>query len=208
MNYEDINWWDLNSHQNILELPDEVWKEAKMITDKFSCRGLYEVSNFGRVRRSDTGFVYRITDNGNGYKKVALAYLIPKTYNFYIHRLVAEAFHPNPDNLPQVNHKPTGLGKFDNRVEHLEWCSNKDNILDAHSNGQMDNRTKVSTSIDIKPDDFIAKMYRRYKETGMVGETAKEFGVSRTTLSSIVNKRSRVKITDKIDKEFEETTND
>lgn len=168
------------------------------------CDDLYEVSNYGRVRRSDTGFVYRITDNGNGYKKVALAYWSGKTKNFYIHRLVASAFHKNPEGLPQVNHKPSGLGKFDNRVEHIEWCSNKDNILDAHSNGQMDNRTKVNTSIDIKPDEFIASMYRRYKTTGKVGETAREFGVSRTTLSSIVNKRSRTEITDVIDREFNE----
>lgn len=208
MKYEDINWFDLNSHQKELILPNEIWKVSHVIAESLDCGDYYEVSNYGRVRRKDTGFVYKITDNGNGYKKVALVYGSPKTKNFYMHRLVASAFHPNPNNLPQVNHKATGLGKFDNRAEHLEWCSNKDNILDAHSNGQMDNRTKVHTSIDIKSDDFIAKMYRRYKETGMVGETAKEFGVSRTTLSSIVNKRSRVKITNRIDKEFEDHTND
>lgn len=202
--YEDIDWFDLNKHQKDLILPDEVWRVSISISDYFKCGDLFEISNFGRLRRSDTNFVYKIMDNGGGYKKLVIAYKDHKAKNFYIHRLVAEVFHENPKNLPQVNHKSSGLGKFDNRSQHLEWCSGRDNILDAHSNDQMDNRTKVHTSIDIKPDDFIAKMYRRYKETNRVGETAREFGVSRTTLSSIVNKRSRIDITDKIDKEYQE----
>lgn len=208
MKYEKINWYDLNTHQRNLSIEGEVWKVSDMIRDRLGSSCFYEVSNYGRVRRSDTGFVYRITDNGNGYKKVALVYGSPKTVNFYIHRLVADAFLPNPNLLPQVNHKPSGLGKFDNRSEHLEWCTEKENIKDAHKNGQMDNRTKVNTQIDIKSDEFITNMYRRYKETGRVGETAKEFGISRTTLSSIVNKRSRVNVTDSIDLEYKDNNND
>lgn len=203
MNYEDINWYNLNEHQGVLILPYEEWRFSNTPNLTFDSNELYEVSNYGRVRRSDTGFVYKISDNGNGYKKVAITYGGHGSLkNFYIHRLVAEAFHPNPLNLPQVNHKPTGLGKFDNRAEHLEWCSERANILDAHANGQMDYRTKVKTSIDIKSDQFVEEMYRRYKDTGLVGENARWFGVPRTTLSSIINKRSRVYITDLIDKEY------
>jgi hypothetical protein len=113
-------------------------------------------------------------------------------------------FIPNPEGFPQVNHKITGLGKFDNRVENLEWCTGSQNIIDAHKHGQMDYRTKIKTSIDIKSDAFVEEMYRRYKETGKVGETAREFGVPRTSLSSIVNKRSRRNITDRIDEEYKQ----
>lgn len=205
MEYEDINWEDLNEHQEILQLPDEIWKDMVGIQgDRF------QISSHGRCRRkpysSYHGWkdyaVMKISDNGAGYKKFALTYKY-KLKNVYIHRMVATYFLGNPDNLPQVNHKPSGLGKFDNRVEHLEWCTEKDNIKDAHENGQMVNRTVHNTQVDRKSDEFIAAMYRHYKETSMVGETAKEFGVARTTLSSIVNKRSRRKITDPIDKEFE-----
>lgn len=203
MKYEDINWFDLNVHQSNPCLPKEVWKYSDMINNLLNKDTKFYVSNYGRVKRSDTDYVYKITDNGSGYKKAALTNKEGKTKNFYIHRVVASAFIPNPDNLPQVNHKRTGLGKFDNRVIHLEWCSEKDNILDAHDNGQMDNRTKVNTSIDRKSESFIRSMYTRYKESGKISETAREFGVSRTTLSSIVNKRSRRNITDQIDKEFE-----
>lgn len=213
MTYEDIDWENLNKYKHILDLPDEVWKECKEVNEYFSSYGVYSVSSYGRCRHNgrvhkSTGkmippTVYQITDNGNGYKKVALSFK-GKTKNFYMHRLVAKTFLGNPNNLPQVNHKPSGLGKFDNRVEHLEWCSEKHNILDAHKNGQMDNRTKVNTSTDQKSDKFIEIMYRRYKETGKIGETAREFGISRTTLSSIVNKRSRRKVTDKIDLEYQQ----
>lgn len=213
MTKNEINWDNLNEHQGIINLPDEAWRAITCIHE-----GRFEVSNYGRCRRvpydgyhaqSKEYFVVKISDNGNGYKLFAIT-KDGKLKSVYAHRMVATYFLGNPDNLPQVNHMQTGLGKHDNRVEHLEWSSNRDNILDAHKHGQMDNRTKVNTQIDIKPKEFIADMYRRYKETGKVGETAREFGVSRTTLSSIVNKRSRVKITDPIDLEFnlKETNNE
>ena len=61
----------------------------------------------------------------HGYLWVNLTY-DGKQHNHKIHRLVAQAFIPNPDNLPQINHK--NEDKTDNRVENLEWCDSYYNI--------------------------------------------------------------------------------
>lgn len=66
------------------------------------------------------------------YKKVALSKK-GRTYYFRIHRLVANVFIPNPNNLPQVNHKDGD--KFNNCVDNLEWCTCSDNIKHAYSIG-------------------------------------------------------------------------
>lgn len=102
--------------------------------------GLYQVSNYGRVRSLDR--VVTQTNNGtlskhlyrgrilkqnkrpNGYYGVQLSKDgITKPY--LIHRIVATEFIPNPDNLPQVNHKDED--KYNNCVDNLEWCDAKYN---------------------------------------------------------------------------------
>lgn len=198
---EDIDWNDIQKYNGVLCLPDEIWVDAE------ECQ-YNRISNYGRMIstfRPNAHKVRIISDNGAGYKKWALSAKDPitgknKTYNYYVHRLVAKYFLPNPLNLPQVNHMPHGLGKHDNRATTLEWCTEKENIIDAHKNGQMINRTVVNTKTDKKSDEFVSEMYCMYKDTGMVGETARHFGVPRTTLSSIVNKRSRTDITNRIDR--------
>lgn len=75
--------------------------------------------------------------NKKGYLTVNI-----KGKTTYVHRLVAEAFIPNPDNLPQVNHKNTR--KNDNNVSNLEWNTNKENMEHSWKNGLRDKMyTKV-----------------------------------------------------------------
>lgn len=100
--------------------------------------GLYQVSNCGRVkslprngtikeermlkpRVSKNGYLYVHLRNGNISKYVK------------IHRLVAEAFIPNPDNKPQVNH--INGNKLDNTVDNLEWVTASENTMHAFKLG-------------------------------------------------------------------------
>ena len=87
--------------------------------------GLYVVSNNGRVMNVRSGRVLKVFDNYLGYKIVSLC-RSGKQKTFSVHRLVAEAFIKNPDNLREVNHKDED--KSNNNVDNLEWCDRKYNV--------------------------------------------------------------------------------
>lgn len=100
--------------------------------------GLYEISNYGNVRSLDRfvaccygskqfirGKIISPQPNQHGYLMVSLNKESQRNVH-YIHRLVAQAFIPNPNNLPQVNHKDEV--KDNNMVDNLEWCDNIYNI--------------------------------------------------------------------------------
>lgn len=95
--------------------------------------GVYQVSNLGRVR-SLPRKVWNYTKPGrimadyckpNGYKTVGLSHGGKHCKHAYVHRLVAQAFIPNPENLPEINHK--NFDKKDNRVSNLEWVTSAEN---------------------------------------------------------------------------------
>lgn len=99
----------------------EIWK------DKKDYEGHYQVSNCGRVKSIKFGkeIILELIKNKGGYYSVNLSKNgIVK--NYLVHRLVAEAFIDNPDNLPQVNHRDEN--KLNNNVDNLEWCTNEYNI--------------------------------------------------------------------------------
>lgn len=97
----------------------------EIFTDIYGYEGLYEVSNLGRIRSLNykgTG-QEKILSPGfdkDGYLYVCLCKNGEKK-RYFIHRLVAQAFLPNPNNYSQVNHKDEN--KLNNNVDNLEWCT-------------------------------------------------------------------------------------
>lgn len=112
-----------------------------------------------------------------GYKKVSPR-INNEKYQLKVHRLVAIKYIPNPNNLPQVNHKDGN--KLNNHVDNLEWCSAKQNINHAHQTGLSSNKhlKKKVKQIDAKTNDVIAT-YPSYREA------SKATGVSETNISAI-----------------------
>lgn len=94
----------------------EIWRDIE------GFGGCYQVSNLGRVKSLKFGKekILTPTINSSGYYHTCLR-KDGRSVTVYIHRIVAQAFLPNPDNLPLINHKDED--KTNNRVENLEWCS-------------------------------------------------------------------------------------
>lgn len=137
----------------------EIWK------DVVGYEGLYQVSNYGRVKSLNYSNQYKsfvrnrilkLSTNHKGYVCVSIGYKPRRTCT--VHRLVAQAFIPNPNKLPQVNHKDGN--KQNNVVSNLEWCDNDFNMNHAKINGLLNGRTnKLKKQIEQYSlnDEFISK---------------------------------------------------
>ena len=103
--------------------------------------GLYQVSNLGRVcsmrRPGSKGGLLKPRKDADGYSMVML-WIDGIPTNKKIHRLVAQAFIPNSEDKPQVNH--LNGNKADNSVSNLEWATPSENVLHAHRTGLKNQR--------------------------------------------------------------------
>jgi hypothetical protein len=159
---------------------NEIWKDVP----KFD--GLYQISNFGRIVSYDRidkygrlfkGKVLQNNVTSGGYLKVGLCYNSVMKH-FGVHRLVALAFIPNPENKPQVNHL-NGI-KFDNRVENLEWCTAQENKVHSVNNGTSTGHSALLTEDDVRK---IKELLGNRNLTHM--DIAIMFGVVKSTITKI-----------------------
>lgn len=172
----------MNDHSN-----EERWRAV------VGYEGLYEVSNFGRIRSVDRHSYRRdwrsqiIAQNLNtaGGRQGARMYVClckeGIMRKILVHRLVADAFIPNPDpkRLTDVCH--TDHNPRNNRVENLKWMTHRDNIRTSVVAGRW--RRKVT-------DDQIKEIRRRADAGESQRSLAKEYGFAFGTINSIVCRRS------------------
>ncbi|API90291.1 hypothetical protein BKP56_07050 [Marinilactibacillus sp. 15R] len=160
--------------------------------------GFYnEVSNLGRVRsvkhKAGNGKIYKskilkpVVTN-SGYVNVAIINKSEGNITKRLHRVVAEAFIPNPENKPEINH--IDGNKENNEVSNLEWVTSKENKRHAWENDlQVSVKGSEKPLAKLKEED-IASIRKEYREGCIQMELAEKYGVARQTISSIVNMKA------------------
>ena len=162
---------------------EEVWKP--IVDDVVQDR--YIVSNIGRVFDKNNQNYLNFFDNGAGYKVYGLQRKDKSNVAIrYVHRLVAIAFIDNPDNLPQVGHEDHT--RDNNVVDNLYWTTQKQNTKDGIDAGKI-NSNRPKTNIRLSKEQ-ICKIAILESQGCGVADIAREFGVHRTTISSVFNGRS------------------
>ena len=180
----------------------EIWK------DILGYEGRYQVSNLGRVRSLDryswNGYKYWLQkgkilkpfQQKSGYLNVDLSNGHSKSHKYRVHRLVAQTFIPNPNNLPCVNHKDEN--PQNNKVLNLEWCDYR------YNNNYGNHNLKMSLTMQKKKYKIIAirngrKASKKVKQLDLNGkllhiypsqsEAARKNNVKSRGISDCCNKK-------------------
>lgn len=181
-----------------MENQEEIWKEVP------DYEGVYSVSNIGNVKSVDhycegrkgsgkqTGRILKSQKSHKGYLRVSLSRNKVK-FTTGVHRLVAQSFIPNPENKPQVNHI-NGI-KTDNRVENLEWATNKENqkhaienklttynTCERHHASKLTNEQVVIARMSFAMGVFTNK------------ELSEKYRISQTAMSNILRKKTYINV--------------
>lgn len=162
----------------------EIWKEV----EEFN--GAYLISNKGRLKSVKRGIKWNGTIrhqedkimsqvvNKSGYIEYQITYN-GKHYGRKAHRLVAEAFIPNPENKPQVNH--IDGNKTNNNVENLEWATNKENVVHAYKNELYKH---VKPILQFNDNGMFIKRWSN------AAEITKELGFCKNTILLACNRKN------------------
>ena len=172
----------IDFEKNSLEdLPGEIWRDIK------DYEGLYQVSNFWRVKSLARGSKKILAYFKCQEYAVVSLYKNKRKKNFYVHRLVAETFIDNPKNLPIVNHKD--FNKKNNCVENLEWVTQKENVHHAFENGVVHTLKGFEcpfSKFNAEEIKYIRENYKPRDENFGARALAKKFGVIDATITKIV----------------------
>jgi len=157
--------------REVLYIIEEVWKDIP------NFEGRYMVSNLGRIksmkyRHHNKEEILKQESNQN-YKRVCLYTKDGKRHHFGVHRLVAMAFLPNPNNYNEINHKDENPSN--NCIDNLEWCEHTYNI-------NYGTRTQKARLGIIKPIEQYDKNNNFIKKYNSITEIEKEFNFNRSNI--------------------------
>ena len=162
-------------------LQDEIW--MPLITPYYDYTGLYSVSNLGRVWAVRKKCIMKQYTTWNGRLEIGLS-----NSDFIkrerIHRLVAYVFIPNPNNLPQINHKDGNTKN--NNINNLEWVTHSENMLHAYEHGLISKKVGTNSVLSKYPEETIKSVINDLKNTELsVPELSKKYKISKGLIHSI-----------------------
>lgn len=148
----------------------------------------YLVTIQGNVYNSETMHKLVPATMPNGYQKVLIYYKPGKRKQVSVHRLVAKAFIPNPDNLPQVNH--IDGDKKNNNVDNLEWVTGSENIQHAFDTGLKHGAKGQYCSFAKTTDDNVRRICEELVKNELTPpQIAKKYNVYRKTVLLILYRK-------------------
>lgn len=177
-----------HAHQDVPALLAEIAR-LKALTQWRPVKGfeeVYEVNRVGQVRRTN-GRLMNPWANHNGYMLVKLTCVkLKKRADYRIHRLVAEAYLPNPENKPYINHIDNNPAN--NSIENLEWCTQGENIQHARNQGRMADRYwKGKRSPNASLTDEQIKNIRELRAQGLSYQRiADDVGTNKRTVERVI----------------------
>jgi len=136
----------------------------------------YEASSKGQIRNKKNGKIRKLQQNGS-YYEVVVRSNSGKRFTCRVHRLIAETFIPNPEKLPEVNHK-NGLA---NNIENLEWCTRSENNKHAIRTG-----LRKTTTRSVYQVSKTGKLMRTFPSSKKASEL---LGISASGITSVCKGR-------------------
>ena len=151
----------------------------------------YAINKLGQVKSLKSGIILKHYTNGVGYSRVGFYDKSKgRSKEFYVHRLLAIHFIPNPENKKFINHKDGN--PQNNSLENLEWCTKSENGLHAYKIGLNHNNTKLGEDHPSSKlnNQIVLDIRNRFKNGERQIDIARSYNLNRTAIYQIVRNKS------------------